>query len=167
MTLEELNNLPFEQQTAEFTKCCGAHNWVNKMVVLSPFESQKQLLKASEDVWFNCTEADWLEAFTHHPKIGDVKNLERKFSTTKAWAGNEQKSVETASKEAIKKLAHLNKVYEDKFGFIFIVCATGKSAEEMLEILESRLDNNYNDELKIAMGEQHKITVLRLKKLLA
>ncbi|MCF6361633.1 MAG: 2-oxo-4-hydroxy-4-carboxy-5-ureidoimidazoline decarboxylase [Cyclobacteriaceae bacterium] len=167
MTLEELNNLPFEQQTAEFTKCCGAHNWVNKMVASNPYTSANALLETADSEWLKCTEEDGLEAFTHHPKIGDVKSLAAKYGNTKDWASNEQKEVESASKEAIKKLAHLNKVYEDRFGFIFIVCATGKSAEEMLEILESRLDNDYNDEVKIAMGEQHKITVLRLKKLLS
>lgn len=166
MTIEELNTLDSDGVRTELTKCCGAHKWVDQMATLRPFENIGTLLEASTKIWFNCKQTDWLEAFTHHPKIGDVKSLEEKFTNTKDWAGNEQKSVETASVEAIEKLAHLNTVYEDKFGFIFIVCATGKSAEEMLEILMSRLDNNYTSELKIAMGEQHKITKLRLEKLL-
>ena len=137
------------------------------MTAQRPFESHDSLFARAQEIWFNCTESDWLEAFTHHPKIGDIESLSKKFNSTKIWASNEQKGVNTASKTVIEKLAKLNQVYEDKFGFIFIVCATGKSAEEMLELLEGRLDNTYTAELKIAMGEQHKITILRLEKLLS
>ena len=167
MTLKELNNLPLEEATEEFTKCCGARNWVNKMIEKRPYEDFDSLLGIVEKIWFDCAESDWIEAFTHHPKIGDIEQLEKKFSTTKEWAHGEQKGVSEASREIIGEFSRLNTLYEEKFGFIFIVCATGKSAEEMLQLLMSRIDNVYKDELKIAMGEQHKITIIRLKKLLS
>ena len=166
MTLEELNELGSEEAVTELTKCCGTHNWVDRMVSSRPFEDQDALFDTAEEYWFDGSESDWLEAFTHHPKIGDVDSLSKKYANTKAWAGTEQKSVDTAPMEVIEKLAKLNSLYEHTFGFIFIVCATGKTAEEMLEILESRIDNEHQEELKIAMGEQHKITTLRLKKLI-
>ena len=166
MTLEGLNGLSSEVAVTELSKCCGAHNWVDRMISLRPFQDKNKLFNSAEEIWFDSEESDWLEAFMHHPKIGNVESLSRKFANTKEWAGNEQKSVDSASQEIIEKLAELNARYEEKFGFIFIVCATGKSAEEMLEILESRIENGYQEELKIAMGEQHLITTLRLKKLI-
>lgn len=167
MTIERLNKLLPEQAGSAFTKCCGAHNWVAKMVAGRPYQNKEALLKAAESIWYNSSEADWLEAFTHHPKIGDIDSLAKKFANTKAWAGNEQKGVHSASRDILERLAKGNDEYEQKFGFIFIICATGKSAAEMLSLLEDRIGNSYEDELKIAMGEQHKITLIRLNKLLA
>jgi 2-oxo-4-hydroxy-4-carboxy-5-ureidoimidazoline decarboxylase len=106
-----------------------------------------------------------LEAFTHHPKIGDAKSLAEKFATTKEWASNEQSGVNEASILTLNKLAEGNKAYEEKFGYIFIVCATGKSASEMLSLLESRITNTPEVEIEIAMREQNKITHLRIDKL--
>ncbi len=123
------------------------------------------LITNAENIWYNqCNEADWLEAFTHHPKIGDVKSLTEKFASTQHLAGNEQAGVNTASKELIQELANANNAYEIKFGFIFIVCASGRSAAEMLRLLLDRITNSREEELDIAMGEQHKITILRFKK---
>lgn len=167
MTLTELNELDSEKAATELTKCCGAHNWVNRMVSVRPFENKDVLLEAAETIWSDSSESDCLEAFRHHPKIGNVEHLSKKFANTKEWAGDEQKRVDTAPIEVVEKLAKLNSLYEDTFGFIFIVCATGKSAEEMLGLLEFRIDNEYEEELKIAASEQHKITALRLRKLIA
>jgi len=167
MTLNELNQLTYDQAVSELTKCCGSTNWVAEMIRSGPYETEESLLRNAEKVWFYCFENDWLEAFEHHPKIGDTASLEEKFTTTKDWAGEEQQGVQVASREALEKLVELNKAYEEKFGFIFIVCATGKSVEEMLALLEERMKNDYEHELQIAMGEQHKITLLRLKKLLS
>ncbi|MCP4460986.1 MAG: 2-oxo-4-hydroxy-4-carboxy-5-ureidoimidazoline decarboxylase [Cytophagales bacterium] len=167
MTLEELNELDAEAAVIELTKCCGAQSWVDRMVLARPFADEDEILSVAKKIWHECREVDWLEAFTHHPKIGAVESLSTKFANTKEWAGNEQKSVDTAPTEVIEKLANLNSLYKDKFGFIFIVYATGKSAAEMLEILESRMKNTYQDELNIAAEEQHKITMIRLKKLIA
>jgi 2-oxo-4-hydroxy-4-carboxy-5-ureidoimidazoline decarboxylase len=167
MTLEELNTMDPGDAAIALTKCCGSSKWISEMVASRPFSDVDDLLKMAEKVWFYCFELDWLEAFSHHPKIGDTESLNKKFSSTKDWAGDEQKGVDIANDDTIEQLAELNEKYEQKFGFIFIVCATGKTAGQMLELLEERIKNDYQEELQIAMGEQHKITILRLKKLLS
>lgn len=167
MTLHNLNTLPESEFKQALFNCCGSTAWVNKMYALLPFEDLVELLNDAEEQWFQCTEADWLQAFTHHPKIGDIDALKKKFASTAQWAGNEQGAVAQASGETIQALAKGNDDYEKKFGFIFIVCATGKSAEEMLALLQQRLPNNREEEIQIAAGEQNKITQLRIQKLLA
>lgn len=131
-----------------------------------PFQNKEELLAAAEEVWFKLLPNDWLEAFTHHPKIGDLNSLRAKFASTRQWAEGEQASVSTASEEVLRALAEGNAAYERKFGYIFIVCATGKSAEEMLAILQARLPNEHATELFLAAVEQSKITRIRLEKLL-
>ena len=167
MTLAELNGLPNEEISKQLAACCGASNWVSLLLKQMPFATEKELVQKAERVWYEtCGEKDWLEAFTHHPKIGDINSLKEKFASTQHLAGNEQSAVNTAPQEIIEKLAALNQEYETKFGFIFIVCATGKSAAEMLRLLEDRIANSYEEELAIAMGEQHKISILRFKKII-
>lgn len=146
-------------------KCCGSTSWVDAMCKDFSLENKDKLLKDAEKIWFNLNEKDWLEAFTHHPKIGDLASLEKKFGSTKDFTTNEQSSVNHASMETLMELAEYNKKYEDKFGFIFIVCATGKTADEMLGLIKERINNNYDTEIRIAMGEQNKITKIRLEKL--
>ena len=168
MKLAEFNKLDETGMRKELLKCCGSIRWANLMLQSYPFISLNEMKKKATMIWYEqCIEEDWLEAFSHHPKIGDSKSLQEKFASTKEWAGNEQASVQSASENVIEELAKGNKEYEDKFGFIFIVCATGKSAEEMLQLLKQRLPNNYEDEIKIAMEEQNKITHIRLEKLLS
>ena len=167
MTLHELNILPKDQLKQELFKCCGSNAWVDKMLPFFPADDMVELINDAEDQWYECSEADWLEAFTHHPKIGDVESLKKKFAATAQWASGEQGAVAEASEETLKALAEGNEAYEKKFGFIFIVCATGKSAEEMLQLLQARLPNEKEEEIKIAMDEQNKITQLRLQKLLS
>lgn len=167
MTLHDLNILPKDQLKAELLKCCGSKTWVEKMLPFFPADDMTELLYDAEDQWYECTEADWLEAFTHHPKIGDMDSLKKKFATTAGWASGEQGAVAQASEETLKALAKGNEEYEKKFGFIFIVCATGKSADEMLALLNERLPNHKEEEIKIAMDEQNKITQIRLQKLLS
>lgn len=168
MTLEALNNIYITETGKLLAKCCGSSKWLQLLLASLPFDNTTQLIAKAESIWYHsCTETDWLEAFTHHPKIGDLKSLIEKFAPTQHLAGNEQAGVNTATQTIIESLATTNANYEAKFGFIFIVCATGKSAEEMLRLLIDRLNNSYAEELAIAMGEQHKITILRLKKLLS
>ncbi len=167
MTIEALNKLSDESLKEELLKCCGSSRWVKQMIAAKPFRSEKDLLVKAESCWFHTTEADWMEAFSHHPKIGDLKSLEKKFASTKSLASDEQSTMYAASKATLVGLAKGNELYESKFGFIFIVCATGKSAKEMVELLNERIDNDRAVELKIASEEQHKITTLRLQKLIA
>jgi 2-oxo-4-hydroxy-4-carboxy-5-ureidoimidazoline decarboxylase len=166
MTLHELNTLNKLQLIAELTKCCGSSSWVNRMLPFIPADDMIELLEDAEEQWWKCNEKDWKEAFAHHPKIGDVDSLAKKFASTAQWAVGEQSAVNVASKEIIEALAEGNRLYEEKFGYIFIVCATGKSAEEMLMLLRSRLKNNREEEIQIAADEQNKITKLRIEKLL-
>ncbi len=166
MTLHELNTLPKQQLREELTKCCGSASWVNKMLPFFPADDLVELLEDAEEQWFKCSEEDWKEAFAQHPKIGDVESLQKKFAATAKWASGEQAGVDNASQQTLQALAGDNKKYEDKFGYIFIVCATGKPAEEMLEILKERLKNDPKDEIEIAADEQNKITKLRIEKLL-
>jgi len=166
MTLHELNILSKDKLKEELFKCCGSLTWVNRMLPFFPAEDLVELLEDAEEQWYNCNDEDWREAFAHHPKIGDMESLKKKFSTT-AWESNEQGTIRTASEQTLRALTDGNKKYEDKFGYIFIVCATGRSAEEMLSILEVRLNNKPEDEIKIAMEEQNMITKIRLEKLLS
>ena len=165
MTLHELNTLTQPQLKQELLKCCGSSTWVKMMMAYFPADTMEELLEEADVIWYECSEDDWKEAFAHHPKIGDVESLTKKFSSTAQWASGEQSGVNVASKETIDTLAEGNKKYEDKFGYVFIVCATGKSAAEMLTILQSRLSNEPEDEIKMAAEEQKKITKLRLQKL--
>lgn len=160
MTLSSFNNLDRDAAAKELFSCCGSNQWVSLMMKSFPFECGEALVEKATTIWYNdCNEKDWLESFTHHPKIGDKKSLAEKF------AGKEQAGVATATVVIIETLARLNADYENKFGFIFIVCATGKSAGEMLRLLNDRITNDRNSELRIAMGEQHKITLIRFTKL--
>ncbi|HXD93733.1 MAG TPA: 2-oxo-4-hydroxy-4-carboxy-5-ureidoimidazoline decarboxylase [Bacteroidia bacterium] len=166
MTIEELNNLPADKTFEELFKCCGSTTWAKQLTTKKPFDSKISLLHNSNWIWQNCTVRDALEAFTHHPKIGDLKSLEKKFASTKDWAGGEQAGVNVATQNTLIALADGNEAYYKKFGYIFIVCATGKTAEEMLALLNTRLGNTPDIEIKIAMGEQNKITHIRLEKLI-
>lgn len=167
MTLDDLNNLPEAEAIAELTKCCGAHRWVNKMAHARPFKDAAALYATADEVWEHLGKNDWLEAFTHHPKIGDIDSLRAKFANTKEWASGEQAGTALASEEVLRGLAKGNAHYEERFGYIFIVCATGKSASEMLALLQARLNNDPDREIHVAAAEQAKITRLRLEKLLA
>lgn len=161
MTIKAFNKLSKEEKAKQLLSCCGSSGWVAQMMKQFPFAKENDLVNAATDAWYNqCESFDWLESFTHHPKIGDVKSLTKKF------AGKEQASVAAATKKTITALANANKEYEAKFGFIFIVYATGKSATEMLRLMEDRLSNSIGEELHIAMGEQMKITILRFQKLI-
>lgn len=167
MTLNELNILPSQLRDQELTKCCGSSAWVQNMSSIFPVANEQVLYEQAERIWFECDEEDWKEAFRHHPKIGDISSLKEKFANTSKWAEGEQAGITQTNDQVLEALADGNRLYEEKFGYIFIVCATGKSAVEMLSMLQSRLYSSAKDEIKIAMGEQNKITLIRLKKLLS
>ena len=167
MNLETFNGLDQSIKKEELIKCCGSIAWVNKMLSEFPFHDTIDFLIRAEENWTSLSKNDWLEAFEHHPKIGDLNSLKEKYASSKDWAKGEQSDVNSADEKVLNKLAEGNLAYEEKFGYIFIVCATGKTAEEMLIILEKRLNNEAENEIKNAMMEQNKITQIRLKKLLA
>ena len=165
-TIADLNALPESAARAEFLKCCGSRRWADGMIARRPFADGSSLAAAADELWSAATRDDCLEAFAAHPKIGaDVASLRAKFAHTASWSSQEQGGMSGAAETTIQRLAELNRVYVERFGYIFIVCATGKSAEEMLAILESRIGNHPEDELRIAAEEQRKIMHLRLAKL--
>lgn len=165
MTIAEFDHLPNEKKKELLQHCCGSSAWVNKMLTVFPVEDLVELLDAAEEKWDECTVPDWVEAFEHHPRIGDVNSLKEKFPDTAGWAAGEQSGVNTAKENTLRELAGANEEYQQKFGFIYIICATGRSAEDMLADLKIRLNNNKEVELDTAAGEQLKITKLRLEKL--
>ena len=164
-SLAWLNALPAVETEAEFLKCCGSTRWSHAMTERRPYTSIDELTRTASEVWRSLDQADWLEAFHSHPRIGEKKAAAQVSQQSKQWSGQEQSGVTAADQNTIDLLAQLNREYEEKFGFIFIVCATGKSASEMLAILRQRLPNDVETELPIAAAEQAKITELRLKKL--
>jgi 2-oxo-4-hydroxy-4-carboxy-5-ureidoimidazoline decarboxylase len=133
------------------------------MMQRRPFASDAKLLFAARNEWFGLTEQDWLEAFAQHPRIGDRAALEARFPKTHDLSAQEQAAVGAATQDVLTALAEANHAYYDRFGFIFIVCAAGKSAEEMLALLRDRLANDRATEIRIAAEEQAKITALRLQ----
>lgn len=166
MTIEALNALHHDEAEARFRDCCAAKPWIQGMLDARPYASPEALLARSHELWPELTEQDWLDAFEAHPKIGDVNSLRAKYASTKAIASGEQAGASTASEDVLQRLKAGNDNYLARFGFIFIVCASGKTASEMLELLEARLPNSRAEELENAAREQARITELRLEKLL-
>ncbi|MGC2238263.1 MAG: 2-oxo-4-hydroxy-4-carboxy-5-ureidoimidazoline decarboxylase [Pyrinomonadaceae bacterium] len=164
--LEQLNNASTEIAKSSFLDCCGSNNWARKMTQARPFAGVSVLLEKAEKIWQGLDAQDWLEAFAAHPKIGAKKAAPTQQAQSAKWSGSEQSGTNTAAESVLKRLGEANRLYENRFGFIFIVCATGKSAEEMLELCRARLSNEADAEIRIAADEQRKITEIRLKKLL-
>ena len=161
-----LSSLSDSAAEAALMRCCGSSRWVASMMSSRPFHSDQAVLQAATSCWRSLEKEDFLEAFEHHPQIGaDIAQLRAKFQTTHGWSASEQSGISQASEATLQRLADGNRAYLEKFGYIFIVCATGKSADEMLEILNKRLPNTPAEELLIAAGEQEKITAIRLRKL--
>jgi len=148
-------------------RCCGARRWVDAMLAGAPYADEAALRTAADRAFAALDEADWLEAFAHHPRIGDVARLRERFERSGDLSEKEQGGAMQGADEAtIERLFALNQAYEARHGHIFIVCATGKSAAEMLALLEARIDRDLAAELATCGAEQAKITHLRLAQLL-
>lgn len=160
-----LNRMEESERGSTLRRCNASEAWVDGMRAAAPFASDKHVVQTAQQVWNRLTEADWHEALAAHPRIGDVSSLRAKYSETKGLASGEQSGVAQASEETLAQLAAQNQAYERRFGHLFIVCATGKSADEMLDVLNARINNTPEQELRNAADEQLKITILRLQKL--
>ena len=145
------------------TRACGASRWVERMMQRRPFGSAQALLFAAREEWNALGDGGWREAFAHHPKIGDRAALRERFPATHDLSVREQAGVAGASEAVLDALAEANRLYQARFGYIFIVCATGLTAEQMLHRLRARFDNPPECEIRVAADEQAKITALRLK----
>ncbi len=167
MTLAELNAMPRYRAEEELLKCCGAKAWARAMARRRPFVNQDRVARAANEIWLGLDASDWLEAFAAHPKIGESRPGESKPGAAQNWSTQEQSGMQRATADVTTELAQANQDYLTKFGFIFIVCATGKSADEMLHILRSRLGNAPDQEIRIAAEEQNKITMIRFRKLIS
>jgi OHCU decarboxylase len=165
-SLNRLNELPADEAAIEFLKCCGSKRWAQAMAKARPFESEQTIFNEADALFGLLSDEDWLEAFRAHPKIGEKKAAADQSETAKKWSSQEQSRAESAAAETKQALSEGNREYEQRFGFIFIVCATGKSADAMLTMLQQRMVNDPAVELRVAAEEQRKITHLRLQKLL-
>jgi 2-oxo-4-hydroxy-4-carboxy-5-ureidoimidazoline decarboxylase len=158
MTLAELNGLEPRRAAAEFMRCCGSSRWAAEMTASRPFASLDAMCSRGDAIWASIDKGDWLDAFAAHPRIGEQRPVS-------AWSSSEQSGMQSAGEVTKARLATLNAAYEARFGYIFIVCATGKPAADMLTLLDARMANDPSIELPIAAEEQRKITGLRLAKL--
>jgi OHCU decarboxylase len=160
-----LNALPREKAEERLLACCGSREWAKRVAAARPFPSGEELADTADRIWRGLSKADWLDAFAAHPKIGSTAAAGH--GKARAWSRDEQRGVGGASRETLESLAAANREYEERFGHIFIVCASGRSADEMLALLRARLGNDPEREISLAAEEQRKITRLRLEKLLA
>jgi len=158
VTIDDLNHLDPESAEAAFTRCCGSTAWARAMAAARPYASPEAMANAGDAIWRSLAPGDWLEAFAAHPKIGER-------SRDSSWSEREQSGMQSADDDVRRRLVSGNAEYASRFGYIFIVCATGKTAAEMLTALETRLSNDPAEELGVAQEEQRKITQLRLAKL--
>jgi 2-oxo-4-hydroxy-4-carboxy-5-ureidoimidazoline decarboxylase len=162
--LARWNQLPADAAEEEILPCCGSRAWANAVTARRPFANAASLSLTSEKVWRSLGAADWMEAFRSHPRIGESAATVFAGTQSKAWSTEEQKNVSKSADGEKAALAEGNRQYEERFGRIFIVCASGKSPVEILEILRRRLQNDEAAELLEAADEQQGITQIRLRK---
>jgi 2-oxo-4-hydroxy-4-carboxy-5-ureidoimidazoline decarboxylase len=158
-----VNEAAADEARDVLTACCGSARWVEAMLGRRPFASEDAALAAARHEWFLLSTDDWREAFSHHPQIGDRESLRARFPLTHPLSAREQASVAVAGDALLDSLADGNVRYQQRFGYIFIVCATGKRPDEMLALLEARLQNDPDTEIRIAAEEQARITAIRLR----
>lgn len=165
--LVQWNRLPVKDAANEILPCCGSKAWAAGMAARRPLQDVTTLLAASDETWGNLTAADWTEAFRSHPRIGESRGVHPASTQSATWSAQEQRNVAAAGDAVKIALADANQEYECRFHRIFIVCATGKSAPEILETLRRRLQNDEHAELLEAAEQQRQIMQIRLKKWLS
>ena len=164
--LQQLNAASREEAFAALLACCGSLSWAQRMVAVRPLADVASLLATADRIWQELRPADWLEAFASHPRIGERNAATPQSSQAAAWSAQEQAGTQQSVDEIRAALAEANRAYEERFGYIYVVCATGKTSEEMLALCQQRLSNDYELELQMAAEEQRKITAIRLRKLI-
>jgi OHCU decarboxylase len=162
--LVALNAMAPEQAESVFLAFNGSKRWARSMAAQRPFATVRALFDAAEQMWWSSGEGDFLEAFAAHPRIGEKKAAASQNAQSATWSAGEQSGAARAESEVLDRLASQNAAYFDKFGFIYICFATGRTAPEMLEWLDDRLERTRAEEIETAAGEQSKITRLRLEK---
>lgn len=165
--LDRLNALPADDAERELLTCCGSRAWARRMAAARPFADRAALLDRADATWWELDEPDWREAFRGHPRIGEKKARAGQTGREQAWSAGEQSGMTRAADATREALAEGNRAYEARFGYIYIVCATGRTADEMLALLRERLRNDPGTEIRVAAEEQRRITRIRLEKLLS
>jgi 2-oxo-4-hydroxy-4-carboxy-5-ureidoimidazoline decarboxylase len=165
--LTRWNRLSVQEAIQEILACCGSEAWARALAARRPVLDEPTLFAASDEIWGRLSTGDWLQAFSKHPRIGDSQAPPEASTKSAAWSAQEQQSVAAAGESVQAVLAQANREYERRFGRVFIVCATGRSAPEIVDILNRRLRNDDAAELREAAAEQRKITNIRLKKWLS
>ena len=165
MGVEWVNKASVPELRNFLRQCCACEIWIHRMVTGRPYKSLDAVLKAADVNWRRLDESDYLQAFEGHPMIGDIHSLPTKYADTRVLAAEEQSRANTAHHETLEALAAANVEYKTRFGFVFIVCAKGKSSREILALLLARLGNTRDEEIHNAAQEQCKITRFRLEKL--
>ena len=170
MRLADLNSLDEGAAVDALLRCCGSTRWAGEMADARPFADAGALAAAGDAVWASLAPADWLEAFAAHPRIGETRVAGGAGGSGESgasdWSQQEQAGVAAAAEATRRRLADANRLYEARFGYIFIVCATGRTAAAMLDLLERRLRHEPGVELGVAAEEQRKIIRLRLARLI-
>lgn len=166
LTLARFNALPTAEASQHLRSCCGSSRWVDSMLARRPFGSMQALLAAADEAWRSTGPADWDEAFAHHPRIGGRQAAAPVSAAARAWSAGEQSGVSRASETTRAALAEANGAYQRRFGRIYLVCAAGRSAEDLLADIQRRMNNEPEREQAIAAEEQRKITALRLRSLI-
>jgi len=164
--LERLNRIPGRQLRRELLDCCGSREWAKRMAARRPFTGAAHVCSAADELWRSLGAEHWLEAFQHHPRIGEREAPAKQSAKSRNWSAKEQSGMDRAPVETLGELEHLNRDYEARFGFICIICASGKNPEQILQALRQRLQNQREAEIRIGAEEQRKITQLRLERLL-
>lgn len=164
--MTQLNALAPAEAAERLRACCGSSRWVEAMLARRPFASVEQLLAAADEAWLATGPEDWDEAFAHHPRIGERQAATPVSSTAQAWSAGEQGAAASSGAAARAALAKANTAYEERFGRIYLVCAAGRSAEELLTDIAARMGNDPERERAVAVEEQRKITRLRLTNLI-
>jgi OHCU decarboxylase len=156
--LANFNRASSDEAQAMLAKCCGSSVWIAQLTALRPFSNKAMLFAAADEIWRGLSTDDWLEAFRAHPRIGDSA------PKSGSWSAQEQAGMTTAGSDLRAAMASANRAYEERFGFIYIVCATGKTAPELLSILETRLGSAREHELQEAAEQQRRIMQMRLRR---
>ena len=164
LTLSELNALPARDAERELLTCCGSGAWARDVAAGRPYRDLDALVATSDRVWSRLAPDDWREAFAKHPRIGE-RAAAAATSTERRWSEGEQSRAQESAPSVLAELALANAEYEDRFGHVFLICATGKSADEILAHARARLQNDPERELRVAAEEQRRITHLRLRRL--
>lgn len=164
--IERLNALPYGEAVDTFAQCCAAAAWAHAMAGLRPYADTSALLDTADRVWSESGETAWREAFAGHPRIGEREAAAPAGATAQHWSEQEQARVLAADADVRAELAAAQREYEKRFGHVFLICATGMSAPDILAALRRRLGNDRATELRTAAEEQRRITRLRLEKLL-